>query len=108
MDKEEILKRYPDFDETISVDWIEAFEFILNREQNEGAVRILINTLLTYEEARQKSADELGHTEQGANDEQENQRNQPRRGDGKRQPVHRLWETKEKDRQLGRAERSNQ
>ena len=59
--KEEILKRYPD--ETISVDWIEAFEFILNREQNEGAVRILINTLLTYEEARQKSADELGHTE---------------------------------------------
>ena len=59
----EILKRYPDFDETISVDWIEAFEFILNREQNEGAVRILINTLLTYEEARQKSADELGHTE---------------------------------------------
>nr|DAX05262.1 MAG TPA: hypothetical protein [Bacteriophage sp.] len=41
-------------------------------------------------------------------DEQENQRNQPRRGDGKRQPVHRLWETKEKDRQLGRAERSNQ
>lgn len=40
-------------------------------------------------------------------DEQENQRNQPRRGDGKRQPVHRLWETKEKDRQLGRAERSN-
>lgn len=41
-------------------------------------------------------------------DEQENQRNQPCRGDGKRQPVHRLWETKEKDRQLGRAERSNQ
>ena len=39
-------------------------------------------------------------------DEQENQRNQPRRGDGKRQSVHRLWETKEKDRQLGRAERS--
>lgn len=61
--KEEILKRYPDFDETISVDWIEAFEFILNREQNEGAVRILINTLLTHEEARQKSTDELGHTE---------------------------------------------
>ena len=61
--KEEILKRYPNFDETISIDWIETFEFILNREQNEGAVRILINTLLTYEEARQKSADELGHTE---------------------------------------------
>lgn len=59
--KEEILKRYPDG--TIFVDWIEAFEFILNREQNKGAVRILINTLLTYEEARQKSADELGHTE---------------------------------------------
>ena len=57
------FKRYPDFDGTIFVDWIEAFEFILNREQNEGAVRILINTLLTYEEARQKSADELGHTE---------------------------------------------
>ena len=53
--KEEILKRYPDFDETISVDWIEAFEFILNREQNEGAVRILINTLLTYEEAAAKA-----------------------------------------------------
>ena len=106
--KEEILKIYPDFDEMISVDWIETFEFILNREQNKGAVRILINTLLTYEEARQKSADELGHTEEGANDEQENQRNQPRRGDGKRQPVHRLWETKEKDLQLGRAERSNQ
>lgn len=61
--KEEILKIYPDFDEMISVDWIETFEFILNREQNKGAVRILINTLLTYEEARQKSADELGHTE---------------------------------------------
>ena len=61
--KEEILKIYPDFDEMISVDWIETFEFILNREQNKGAVRILINTLLTCEEARQKLADELGHTE---------------------------------------------
>ena len=61
--KEEILKIYPDFDEMISVDWIETFEFILNREQNKGAVRTLIDTLLTHEEARQKSADELGHTE---------------------------------------------
>lgn len=61
--KDEILKKHPKLDMTVSTGWIETFKFILNREQNEDAVRILINTLLTYEEARQKSADELGHTE---------------------------------------------
>lgn len=101
--RDEIIKRYKDiFDEDawdqLGPIYADVFEYIADKESNSFVVGILVNILISNEEKDQARA----------RHEQKNQRNEQSRCDVECQPVHRLWETKEKDRQLGRAERSNQ